>query len=73
LHGLEHLPDEQRSAVLLVSVEDLSYPEAAAALGVPARTMLSHLARGREWLRHFTNTDRGPVPRRVKWAVTPAA
>jgi RNA polymerase sigma factor (sigma-70 family) len=73
LRGLEHLTEEQRSAVLLVSVEDLTYPEAATVLGVPARTMMSHLARGRERLRRFTNTDTSPVLRRVKWAVTPAA
>jgi RNA polymerase sigma-70 factor (ECF subfamily) len=73
LQGLERLPEQQRSAVLLVSVEDLSYPEAATVLGVPARTMMSHLARGRERLRHFTNADMGPALGRVKWAVTPAA
>jgi DNA-directed RNA polymerase specialized sigma24 family protein len=77
LRGLKRLPEEQRSAVLLVSVEDLTYPEAATVLGVPARAMMSHLARGRERLRQFTNTDNGPaLPpalRRVKWAVTPEA
>ncbi len=73
LQGLERLPDQERSAVLLVSVEDFSYPEAATVLGVPARMMMSHLARGRERLREFTNTDVGPALRRVKWAVTPAA
>src|ERR1700760_1427718 len=38
----------------------------------PARTMTSHMARGRERLRRFTNTDTGPAPWRIKWAVTPA-
>jgi RNA polymerase sigma factor (sigma-70 family) len=62
LRGLESLPEEQRSVVLLVSVADLSYPEAATVLGVPARTMMSLLARGREQLRQFTNADAGPSP-----------
>jgi RNA polymerase sigma-70 factor, ECF subfamily len=72
LRGLERLPDEQRSVVLLVSVEDLSYPEAATVLGMPARMMMSLLAGGRERLRQFTNTDAGPALRRLKWAATPA-
>jgi RNA polymerase sigma-70 factor (ECF subfamily) len=73
LQGLERLPEQQRSAVLLVSVEDLSYPEASTVLGLPARAMMSHLAQGRERLLRFTSMDAGPPPRRVKWAVTPAA
>jgi RNA polymerase sigma factor (sigma-70 family) len=73
LRGLKRLPEEQRSAVLLVSVEDLTYPDAATVLGVRARTMMSHLARGRERLRRFTITDDGPALRRVKWAVMPGA
>jgi RNA polymerase sigma-70 factor, ECF subfamily len=73
LRGLERLTEEQRSAVLLVSVEDMSYPEAAAVLGVPAHAMMSYLAQGRERLRQFTSPDPGPAPRRFRWAVTPAA
>ena len=54
LRGLDRLPDEQRSALLLVAVEDLSYAEAARVLGMPAGMMMSCLARGRERLRQFT-------------------
>jgi RNA polymerase sigma-70 factor, ECF subfamily len=50
LRFLERLPEEQRSVLLLVSVEDLSYAEAAKALGVPIGTVMSRLARGREKL-----------------------
>lgn len=66
LRGLERLPEEQRSVVLLVSVEDLSYAETAAVLGVPVGTVMSRLARGREKLRQLTGGDARPAPRRVK-------
>jgi RNA polymerase sigma-70 factor, ECF subfamily len=78
LRGLEHLPGEQRSVVLLVSVEDLSYAEAARVLGMPARMVISNLAGGRERLRQYTHSeeythsDECPAQRRVKWAATPA-
>jgi RNA polymerase sigma-70 factor (ECF subfamily) len=51
LRALAELPEEQRSTVLLVSVEGLSYAEAATVLGVPIGTVMSRLARGRERLR----------------------
>jgi RNA polymerase sigma-70 factor (ECF subfamily) len=51
LRGLDALPLEQRAALLLVSVEDLSYAEAADVLGVPIGTIMSRIARGRERLR----------------------
>ena len=55
-----------RTTVLLVSVEDLSYAEAAAVLGVPLGTVMSRLARGRERLRQLANTEQRPALRRVK-------
>ena len=66
LRGLELLSEDQRSVVLLVSVEDLSYAEAAAVLGVPVGTIMSRLARGRERLREYTDSDTRPALRRVK-------
>lgn len=51
LSALALLPDDQRSTILLISVEDLSYAEAAAVLGVPIGTVMSRLSRGRERLR----------------------
>jgi RNA polymerase sigma-70 factor (ECF subfamily) len=63
LRDLERLPDEQRSVVLLVSVEDLSYAETAAVLGVPLGTVMSRLARGRERLRQYANADANPDAR----------
>ncbi len=49
--ALHALPDEQRAVLLLVSVEDMSYAQAAGVLGVPVGTVMSRLARGRERLR----------------------
>lgn len=51
LAALDTLPEEQRAVLLLVSVEDLSYEAAAAALGVPIGTIMSRLSRARERLR----------------------
>jgi RNA polymerase sigma-70 factor (ECF subfamily) len=63
LRDLDRLPDEQRAVVLLVSVEDLSYAETAAVLGVPLGTVMSRLARGRERLRQYANADANPDAR----------
>jgi RNA polymerase sigma-70 factor (ECF subfamily) len=48
---LQRLPAEQREVLLLVAVEEMSYAEAAAVVGVPVGTVMSRLARGRERLR----------------------
>lgn len=48
--SLAALPEEQRSVLLLVTVEDLSYAEAAKVLGIPIGTVMSRLARARERL-----------------------
>jgi RNA polymerase sigma-70 factor (ECF subfamily) len=45
------LPEEQRTVLLLVAVEGLSYREAADLLEVPIGTVTSRLARAREGLR----------------------
>lgn len=67
VEALNRLPVEQRSVLLLVSVEDLSYAEAASVLGIPIGTVMSRLARGRERLRQMTEGEEvRPVLRRVK-------
>jgi RNA polymerase sigma factor (sigma-70 family) len=48
--SLAALPEEQRSVLLLVTVEDLSYAEAAKVLGIPIGTVMSRLSRARERL-----------------------
>jgi RNA polymerase sigma factor (sigma-70 family) len=64
--GLALLPEEQRSVILLVSVEDLSYAQAAEVLGIPVGTVMSRLARGRERLRQHTGQEARAPLRRVK-------
>ena len=49
--ALERLPVEQREIVLLVALEDMSYAEVAATLGIPIGSVMSRLSRGRERLR----------------------
>jgi RNA polymerase sigma factor (sigma-70 family) len=47
LGAVGQLPDEQRSVLLLVSIEDVSYAEAARILDIPIGTVMSRLARAR--------------------------
>ncbi|MGH8737106.1 MAG: RNA polymerase sigma factor [Burkholderiales bacterium] len=49
--ALARLPDEQREVLLLVVLEDMSYEEAARALGIPIGTVMSRLSRARERMR----------------------
>ena len=51
LNKLARLPEDQRSVLLLVAVEDLSYADAAKVLNVPVGTVMSRLSRARERLR----------------------
>ena len=66
LRVLNSLPEDQRAVILLVSVEDLSYAEAARVLGVPIGTVMSRLARGRERMRQLAQEQGRPPLRRVK-------
>ena len=45
--ALDHLPPDQRAALLLVTVEGLSYKEAAEVVQVPVGTIMSRLSRAR--------------------------
>src|SRR6516225_10344937 len=51
LAALDQVPQDFRSAVLLVDVEEFSYKEASAILSVPIGTVMSRLSRGRKLLR----------------------
>jgi RNA polymerase sigma-70 factor (ECF subfamily) len=49
--AISRLPAEQRSVLLLVTLEDMSYDEVARTLGIPIGTVMSRLSRAREKLR----------------------
>jgi RNA polymerase sigma-70 factor (ECF subfamily) len=48
--ALARLPEEFRSVVVLVDVEELTYEEASTVLGCPVGTVRSRLSRGRRRL-----------------------
>jgi RNA polymerase sigma-70 factor, ECF subfamily len=50
LTALSQLPEEQRTVLLLVTVEELSYVETAKVLGIPVGTVMSRLSRARDRL-----------------------
>lgn len=50
-HAFRRLSTAQRSCILLKDVERFSYQEIADMLGIPAATVMTHLARGRASLR----------------------
>ena len=66
LGALEHLPEEQKSLLLLIGVEDFSYEEAARMLDLPIGTVMSRLSRARQRLRGILETGRTTLLRRVK-------
>ena len=53
-----------REVLLLVTVEEYSYAEAAGILGVPVGTVMSRLHRARDRLRELM-TERAPAARPV--------
>ena len=51
LAALATVPEDFRSVVLLVDVEEFSYKDAAGILKVPIGTVMSRVSRGRRLLR----------------------
>ena len=66
LAALDTLTEEQKSILLLVGVEDLSYADMAKALDIPIGTVMSRLSRARERFRQAIETGSAPQLRRVK-------
>jgi len=64
--ALAALATDQRAALLLVGVEDLSYREAAEVLGIPEGTLMSRLHRGRRRLRILLEGVSSAPLKRVK-------
>lgn len=56
--ALQDLSAERREAIVLVAVEGMSYAEAATVLGIPAGTLMSRIARGRDDLRRMLDDAR---------------
>jgi RNA polymerase sigma-70 factor (ECF subfamily) len=56
--ALMKLPEEYRTAIILVDIEDLSYQEAAKVVGCPVGTVRSRVSKGRRImlveLRNYT-------------------
>jgi len=65
MRALAQLPDEQRSVLLLVAVEDLSYTEAATVLDIPVGTVMSRLSRGRDRLHTLLSGESTRAPLRI--------
>jgi RNA polymerase sigma-70 factor (ECF subfamily) len=63
--ALALLVDEQRTALLLVVLEGLTYREVAEVQGVPIGTVMSRLARARVQIKTYLDGGR-PALRRVK-------
>jgi RNA polymerase sigma-70 factor (ECF subfamily) len=66
LAAIDQLPEEQKSLLLLVGVEDFSYDDAARILGMPIGTVMSRLSRARQKLRSLVETGKVTLLRRVK-------
>ena len=60
--ALDTLPEEFRTAVLLVTVEELSYAEVAEVMGCPIGTVRSRVARGRSLLATALSVTALPEP-----------
>jgi RNA polymerase sigma-70 factor (ECF subfamily) len=63
--ALDELAEDQRSALLLVVLEGLTYREVAEVQRVPIGTVMSRLARARSQIKAYLDGER-PVLRRVK-------
>src|SRR5438105_5649085 len=63
--AVQFLPPDQRTTLMLVTVEGLSYKEAADVVGVPVGTIMSRLARARIALQQHLETG-GASRRSVK-------
>lgn len=60
LEQLDSLPIENRLAIALCDIEELSYDEAALAMEIPIGTLRSRLFRGRRMLRSKLYFDNSP-------------
>jgi RNA polymerase sigma-70 factor (ECF subfamily) len=59
--GLNTLPEDQRSALILADIQGLAYQEVAVSMGTSIGTVKSRISRGRRRLRDFLQ-ERGELP-----------
>jgi RNA polymerase sigma-70 factor (ECF subfamily) len=64
--ALQALPLDQRAVIHLVTIEGLSYQEAADALGTPVGTVMSRLSRARAALRAQVAGEAAPARRALR-------
>lgn len=57
--AVQRLPEDLRSVMLLVIVEDLAYAEVAKILAIPVGTVMSRLSRARERVRRDCQREPG--------------
>ena len=63
--ALDKLPPQQREVLVLVSLEEVSYKDAAEIIGVPIGTIMSRLSRARSLLKDLLEERGTIVLRRV--------
>lgn len=63
--AFDKLPDDQREALHLIAIEDMSYQQAAQLLDVPTGTLMSRVSRARAALRDFENNSKNPPHLRI--------
>jgi RNA polymerase sigma-70 factor (ECF subfamily) len=64
--ALDTLPSQQREVLVLISLEEMSYAQAAEIIGVPIGTIMSRLSRARAHLQIILEERGTTVLRRVK-------
>jgi RNA polymerase sigma-70 factor, ECF subfamily len=60
--ALAQLPEQQRTVILLIGIEGMSYEGAAEAMGCPVGTVRSRLCRGRETLHRLMGVSKSRTP-----------
>jgi len=63
-NALDHLPDDQREAVILVGAGGMAYEEAAQIIGCAVGTIKSRVSRGRKALCEMLDGNKAPQPLR---------
>ena len=64
--ALDKLPAQQREVLVLISLEEVSYKDAAEIIGVPIGTIMSRLSRARSTLQNILEERGTTILRRVK-------